>query len=109
MMALGSSKRCSTLPMMPRPLRTWLRQVGAVRGVGNAYPRRRLPSRVCWFTLGPEPRTGSSTRMLSAGVRCEPPLELDRVRLLDSEELRERLRHLELMTGIDEGAVDDLR
>ena len=29
-------------------------QVGAVRGVGNAYPRRRLPFRECWFTLGAE-------------------------------------------------------
>ena len=25
-------------------------QVGAVRSVGNAYLRLRLPLRVCWFT-----------------------------------------------------------
>ena len=25
-------------------------QVGAVRSIGNAYLRRRLPLRVCWFT-----------------------------------------------------------
>ena len=56
--------KCPTLPVMPRPPRTWLRQVGAVRGVGNAYPRRRLPSRVCWFTFGPRPRTGSSAAIL---------------------------------------------
>jgi hypothetical protein len=30
-------KGCSTLPMNPRPLRTWLSQVGAVRGVGALY------------------------------------------------------------------------
>src|ERR687892_1276167 len=68
----GPLERCSTLPMMPRPLRTWLRQVGAVRGVGNAYPRRRLPSRVCWFTFEPRPRTGSSARILV--VARSPPL-----------------------------------
>jgi tRNA-specific 2-thiouridylase len=32
-------------------------------------PRRRLPSRVCWFTLKPEPRTGSSRFILLPGRR----------------------------------------
>lgn len=46
------AETCSTLPMKLRPLRTWSYQVGAVRSTGTAGLRRRLPSRVCWFTLG---------------------------------------------------------
>ena len=51
-------------------------QVGTVRGVGNAYPRRRLPSLVCWFTLEPVPRTGSSALILTARLGGEAPIDL---------------------------------
>jgi len=81
-------------------------QVGAVRGVGNAYPRRRLPSLVCWFTLEPVPRTGSSDRILPARVRGEAPVDLRRV--LEVKNARELLRDLELATRLHELVVDHL-
>src|SRR5918994_4895361 len=80
-------------------------QVGAVRSVGNAYLRRRLPSRVCWFTFRPEPRTGSSRRILAATARREAPFELDRA--VDAQHGGELLGHLELAAGLDERIVDD--
>ena len=49
-------------------------QVGAVRSVGNAYLRLRLPSRVCWFTFRPGPRTGSSGVILQRGPSAAAPL-----------------------------------
>jgi len=78
-------------PPTLRPVRTWTCQVGVVRGVTDASSRRRLPSRVCWFTYGPKPRTGSSTLTLAALLRREAPLELDGV--LDPQELGQRLGH----------------
>jgi len=92
--------------MKPRPLRTWPCQVGAVRSVGNAYLRRRLPSRVCWFTLEPRPRTGQSALILPVGFDREAPLDLDGP--VDPQHPRQRLRHLELASRLDERVVDHL-
>src|SRR5262249_40080267 len=80
-----------------RPLRTWHCQVGAMRGVGNAYPRHRLPSRVCWFTFEPEAThrvERANPSSLAARVGREPPLDL--LRPLQAEDLRESLGDLQL-------------
>jgi hypothetical protein len=82
-------------------------QVGAVRGVGNAYPRHRLPSRECWFTLKPGHAQGRAESMLAVLVRRESPVDL--LRSLEFEHPRETRRHLELPSGLDEGVVDHLR
>ena len=77
-----------------------------MRSVGNAYLRRRLPSRVCWFTLEPRPRTGQSALILPAGFGREAPLDLDRP--VDPQHPCQPLRHLELTSGLGERVVDHL-
>ena len=86
-LATGRETRtCSTLPITPA-VANLASQVGAVRSVGNAYLRLRLPLRVCWFTFRPGPRTGSSAATLaqdrqpaSAGFRSRRSLKRGRGR-----------------------------